>query len=205
MYSPHDNRFDDRDEIFAFMRRHSFAALVTDGDGGLRGSHLPSLMQDEDGRFVIEMHMARANDQWRQFGAAKALVIFSGPDAYISPRWYEDKERVPTWNYAAVHAYGRPALIEERKAKHASQRRLVAVMDPQWLPKFDALREEYVSNMLAGIVNFEIAVTRIETRWKLSQNRGRREQELIAEALERSGSGLDAELAALTRRHLVDP
>src|SRR6478609_4625091 len=114
MYSPHYNRFEDRAEIFAFMRRHSFAVLVTDGEGGLRASHLPSLVQDEAGRFVIEMHMARANDQWRQFRDGEALVIFSGPHAYISPRWYEETERVPTWNYAAIHAYGVPAIVEDR-------------------------------------------------------------------------------------------
>jgi len=145
--------------------------------------------------------MARANEQWRHFGDGEALVIFTGPHAYVSPRWYEETERVPTWNYAAVHAYGVPRIIEDRAAKHASQRRLVAAMDPEWLPKFDALATPYVERMLGGIVNFEIALTRLETRWKLSQNRGRREMELIATALEASGENA---LAALTRQHLVD-
>jgi transcriptional regulator len=205
MYSPPYNQIEKRAELLEFMRANNFALLVTGTGATLHGSHLPVMAQEKDGALLLEMHMAKNNPQWKEFFDDEVMVVFFGPHAYISPRWYEDRERVPTWNYAAVHAYGRPALIVERKAKHASQRRLVAAMDPQWLPKFDALREQYVSNMLAGIVNFEIAVTRIETRWKLSQNRGRREQELIAEALERSGSGLDAELAALTRRHLVDP
>ena len=130
------------------------------------------------------------------------MVIFAGPHAYVSPRWYEDKERVPTWNYAAVHAYGTPKVVDDAKAKHASQRRLVAAMDPQWLPKFDALSQRYVDMMLDGIVNFEIPVARLETRWKLSQNRGRKEMELIAAALEKSGDPGELALAALTRRHL---
>jgi transcriptional regulator len=150
---------------------------------------------------VLDMHMARANEQWRHFGDAEALVIFTGPHAYVSPRWYEETERVPTWNYAAVHAYGVPRIIADPAAKHASQRRLVAAMDPQWLAKFDALAPQYVERMLAGIVNFEIAVTRLETRWKLSQNRGRREMELIAAALKASG---ESALAALHREHLPD-
>jgi transcriptional regulator len=153
---------------------------------------------------VLDMHMAKNNAQWKEFFDDEVMVVFSGPHAYVSPRWYEDKERVPTWNYAAVHVYGMPKLIQERTAKHASQRRLVAAMDPQWLPKFDALREEYVKNMLDGIVNFEIAVTRIETRWKLSQNRGRREQELIAAELDKSPDSTVRALAALTRKHLVE-
>jgi transcriptional regulator len=128
------------------------------------------------------------------------MLIFTGPHAYISPRWYEEAERVPTWNYAAVHAFGVPKMIEDKAAKHASQRRLVAAMDPQWLPKFDALDPKYLSGMLNGIVNFEIPVTRLETRWKLSQNRGRREMELILAALEEQE---ETALAALMRQHLV--
>ena len=146
------------------------------------------------------MHMAKNNPQWKEFFDDEVMVVFFGPHAYVSPRWYEEKERVPTWNYAAVHVYGIARVLEDPKAKHQNQRRLVAAMDPQWLPKFDALRAEYVSSMLAGIVNFEIAVTRIETRWKLSQNRGRREMELIAAQLQREGQGA---LAELTMKHLV--
>jgi transcriptional regulator len=131
------------------------------------------------------------------------MVVFAGPHAYVSPRWYEEQERVPTWNYAALHAYGIPKLIDDKNLKYASQRRLVAKLDPQWLPRFDGLREEYVGSMLEGIVNFEIAVTRLETRWKLSQNRSRREQERIASALEKSADSAERALAALTRKHLA--
>jgi transcriptional regulator len=130
------------------------------------------------------------------------MVVFSGPHAYVSPRWYEEKERVPTWNYAAVHAYGFPKINSEKKEKYESQRRLVAAMDPQWLPEFDRLSDKYVTMMLEGIVNFEIAVTRVETRWKLSQNRSRREMELIAAQLDKSGDSLEKALGALTRKHL---
>ncbi|TMG88544.1 MAG: FMN-binding negative transcriptional regulator [Betaproteobacteria bacterium] len=201
VYSPPYNRLQDRAQLVAFMRQHNFPVLVTGSGGSLRASHLPALVQEEGGELALDMHMARANEQWRHFDDTEALVIFSGPHAYISPRWYEDTERVPTWNYAAVHAYGVPQLVEDRAAKHASQRRLVATLDPQWLPKFDALRGEYVERMLAAIVNFRIPVVRLETRWKLSQNRGRREMELIAAALEESG---EAALAALTRHHMGD-
>jgi transcriptional regulator len=200
MYSPPYNRLEDRVEVLAFMRANNFPVLVT-GAGALRASHLPVLVEDGADGLVIDMHMARANPQWRDFSGQEALVVFSGPHGYISPRWYEDAERVPTWNYAAVHAYGAPTLVEDRQAKHASQRRLVASLDPQWLPSFDALDAGYVDKMLGAIVNFRIAVTRIETRWKLSQNRGRREMELIAEALEKAG---ESALAALTRKHMVE-
>jgi transcriptional regulator len=201
MYSPPYNRLEDRAELLAFTRQNNFPVLVTGLGGALHASHLPAMVHEAGEQLVIDMHMAHANPQWHEFFDEEVMVIFTGPHGYVSPRWYEDSERVPTWNYTAVHAYGVPQLVEDKAAKHASQRRLVAAMDPEWLPKFDALSEKYVSGMLNGIVNFKIPVTRIETRWKLSQNRGRREMELIAEALEKAG---ETALAALHRQHFKD-
>jgi transcriptional regulator len=204
MYSPPYNQIEKRAELMDFMRANSFALLVTGTGGTLHGSHLPVMVHERDAKLVLDMHMAKNNPQWKEFFDDEVMVVFFGPHAYVSPRWYEDQERVPTWNYAAVHVYGVPKVVDDAKAKHASQRRLVAAMDSQWLPKFDALPPEYVKSMLEGIVNFEIAVTRIETRWKLSQNRGRREQELIATELEKSADSVERALAALTRAHLVE-
>ena len=203
MYSPPYNRPEDRAEILAFLRAHDFPLLVTGTGGTLHASHLPAVVQERGEDLFLDMHMAKANPQWREFFDDEVLVVFSGPHAYVSPRWYEQKERVPTWNYAAVHAYGVPRIIEGRAAKQAGQERLVAAHDPEWLPAFRQLREQYVSDMLEGIVNFEIKVTRLETRWKLSQNRGRREQELIAAQLDQSADTMVRALAALTRKHLA--
>jgi transcriptional regulator len=199
MYSPPYNRPEGRAEIVAFMRAHNFPVLVT-GSGELRASHLPVVVEERGETIVIDMHMARANPQWRDFSQDEVLVVFTGPHSYISPRWYEETERVPTWNYAAVHAYGVPRVIEDSTAKRQSQRRLIESLDREWLPRFDRLDAGYVERMLGAIVVFEIPVARIEARWKLSQNRGRREMELIAEALEKGG---ESALAALTRRHFV--
>jgi transcriptional regulator len=204
MYSPPYNRLDDRRELVAFMQANSFALLVTATGGAPQASHLPVTVADGEKGIVIHSHMAKNNPQWQEFFDDEVLVVFWGPHAYVSPRWYEQQERVPTWNYAAVHAYGKVAVTSERAAKHAAQRELVAQLDPQWLPKFDALRPEYLRSMLDGIVTFDIAVTRLETRWKLSQNRGRREQELIAAALEKSDDVSVRALAALTRKHLSE-
>ena len=204
MYSPSYNRVEDRKELVAFMQANSFALLVTATGGAPMASHLPVVVADGEQGIVIHSHMAKNNPQWQEFFDDEVLVVFWGPHAYVSPRWYEEKERVPTWNYAAVHAYGKVKVTQDRATKHASQRRLVELLDPQWLPKFDALRPEYVQNMLDGIVTFDIAVTRLETRWKLSQNRGRREQALIAAELEKSDDVSVRALAALTRKHLVE-
>jgi transcriptional regulator len=203
VYSPSYNRLEDRAELLAFMRANNFPVLVTGTGGALHASHLPVLVGRTEPQLVLDMHMARNNPQWKEFfDDQEVMVVFSGPHAYVSPRWYEEKERVPTWNYAAVHAYGLPKINSDQKAKHASQRRLVAAMDPQWLPEFDKLSEKYVTLMLEGIVNFEISVTRVETRWKLSQNRSRHEMELIAGQLDKSSDSVEKALASLTRRHL---
>jgi transcriptional regulator len=204
VYSPPYNQIESRAEVLEFMRANSFALLVTGTGGALHGSHLPVMVAEREGRIVLDLHMAKTNPQWKEFRDGEVMVVFFGPHAYVSPRWYEEKERVPTWNYAAVHAYGIPKLLDDAEAKHASQRRLVAAMDPEWLPQFDALRPEYVKSMLKGIVNFEVAVSRLETRWKLSQNRSRREQERIAAELEKSAGSTERALAALTRKHLAE-
>ena len=204
MYSPPYNRLEDRIELLAFMRANSFPVLVTATGSVIHASHLPVTVHDDGTQIVIDMHMAKNNPQWKEFFDDEVAVIFSGPHAYVSPRWYEDEERVPTWNYAAVHAYGVPKINSDRKAKAESQRRLIESLDPAWLPKHDALSDVYVNQMLDGIVNFSIPVARIDTRWKLSQNRGRQEMELIVAALEKSGDAGARELAALMRKHYVD-
>ena len=204
MYSPPYNRIEARAELIEFMRANNFPLLVTGTGGALHGSHLPAMVRERDGQIVLDMHMAKMNPQWKEFFDDEVMVVFTGPHAYVSPRWYEEKERVPTWNYTAVHAYGTVSLVEDKKRKLANQRALVEYMDPQWLPRFDALRKEYMDNMLDGIVNFEIKVTRLDTRWKLSQNRGRREQELIAAELEKSSDSVARAPAVLTRKHFAD-
>ena len=204
MYSPPYNHVEDRLQQIELMRGNNFAILITGSGGELQASHLVCLAEERDGAIVVVGHMARTNPQWQSFFDHDVLLIFHGPHAYVSPRWYEQKERVPTWNYAAVHAYGKVRVIGAHHDKHAVMRRLVALQDPAWLAEFDALRRTYADSMLDGIVAFEVHVSRLQTRWKLSQNRGRREQELIAAALDKSADSAERATAELTRRHMVE-
>ena len=202
MYSPPYNQVEDRAEVLSFMRANNFAVVVTATGGEPRASHLPVLVEERDGGLVIVAHMAKNNPQWEAFFDDEVLVVFHGPHAYVSPRWYAEKERVPTWNYAAVHAYGKVRAFHEPEAKRAAVAKLVAHHDPQWLPDYEKLSDGYMAGMLEAIVAFEIPVDRLETRWKLSQNRGREEMELITAELEKSPFGSERDIVPLMRKHL---
>lgn len=199
MYVPKHFAESDEARLGAFMQRHAFALLTTVDEAGLPfASHLPLLWEPEARRLVG--HMAKANPQWRHFQDGRdALVVFSGPHAYVSPSWYETKPSVPTWNYSAVHAYGRPQLTDGPGEAAALLRRLVDAFESG----FDApwrmeLPEKYESAMIAGIQPFAIQVTRLEGKLKMSQNRDARDRANVIAALEAQG-GESAATAAIMR------
>src|SRR5512134_3177510 len=201
MYVPPHNRIDDRPTLVAFMRAHSFAALVTHGEKGLRATHLPVVVEHDGGEVCILAHIARANPQWRDFADGReAMTIFAEPHAYVSPRHYEREESVPTWNYVAVHAYGLPRLVEDRDEKHAQQAKLIAMHDAEYGARFPSLPREYIDRMLGAIVAFTIDVTRLDARFKLSQEKLPVERERIIGELAASGDSWATETADLMRK-----
>jgi transcriptional regulator len=202
MYVPRHNQLEDRAAQLAYMRAYSFAAMVSCGPGGLMATHLPFVIDEAEGRIILLAHMAKANPQWRDFAAcAEAMVIFMQPHAYVAPRLYDSRQNVPTWNYVAVHAYGKPALIEDRAAKLELQRKLVRQHDPGYLAQMAELPDSYLDAKLGAIVSFSLAVTRIDARYKLSQDKNPAERERIARELESSGDSVAAETARLMREH----
>lgn len=202
MYIPKHNQLEERAALLAYMRAYSFAALASAGPAGLMATHLPFVIEEQDGRITLLAHMARANPQWRDFAAgAETLVIFMQPHAYVSPRLYDSRQNVPTWNYVAVHAYGRPKLIAERAAKLELQRKLIRQHDAGYLAQMAELPENYIDAKLAAIVSFSLAVTRIEARYKLSQDKNPAERERIARELEASGDSVAAATARLMREY----
>ncbi|QEH31880.1 Protease synthase and sporulation protein PAI 2 [Aquisphaera giovannonii] len=189
MYVPSAFAEADLPTLHDFMRRHSFAVLASRGPAGLVASHLPLVLEDgpdagPNGRLLG--HMARANTQWKGV-EGEVLAIFSGPHAYVSPSWYEEEGTVPTWNYAAVHAYGTLELVEDRDGLLDILRRSVAAYEgPRPEPwRFDE-SAPHVENMLRAIVGFRIAITRLEGKWKLGQNHpeGRRRKAALALAVQ---------------------
>ena len=199
MYVPKHFAEADQARLSAFMQRHSFALLTTTDEAGLPfASHLPLLWEPEARRLLG--HMAKANPQWRHFANGKeALVVFWGPHAYVSPSWYDTHPSVPTWNYATVHAYGRPQLIEGREEAAALLRRLVELYESGFeQPWRMELPEKYESAMIGAIQPFAIHVTRLEGKLKMSQNRDATDRANVIAGLEAQG-GESAAVAGLMR------
>jgi transcriptional regulator len=189
----------------ALIRQNSFGILVSQENGELVASHLPFLFEPERGPHGTLMgHMARANPQWRSFReGAEALAIFSGPHGYISPSWYEDELSVPTWNYAAVHAYGVPALVEDSDRLYRILDALVNTYEASLSPPWELrLPDDYMARMMKGIVGFEIEITRIEGKLKLGQNRSLSDQTRVVAALMEQGDPSGLQIAELTKEQM---
>ena len=205
MYIPKAFREDDIDTLHAFMREYSFATLVTQQNGELFASHLPFLLDAEHRPYgTLIAHMARANPQWRTFAETQeALAIFQGPHTYISPSWYEDDvaQSVPTWNYAVVHAYGTPHLIEDTTALYTLLQALVQKHESHFEKPWTLQPPgDFMQNKMRAIVGFQIPITRLEGKYKLNQNRSVNDQVRVAATLEGNADPLSTDVAELMNK-----
>ena len=194
------------------MRNNSFAVLTSSGEGGLVASHLPLLIDPDAGpNGHLLGHMARANSQWRRV-EGEVMAVFSGPHAYVSPSWYEEAGTVPTWNYVAVHAYGTLHVVEDRDGLLDILRRSVAAYEgPRPEPWTFDESEPHVEGLLRAIVGFRIEITRLEGKWKLSQNHPEKRRRKVIDALGQRAdagsqaiSGLMSEAMGRSRRDSKD-
>jgi transcriptional regulator len=204
VYIPEHFLVEDRATALAFMRANPFAILVSSTDDGPFASHIPVIVRNEASEspdhLLIRGHVAKANPHWRYLEAhPDCLTIFHGPHAYISPTNYSTHENVPTWNYGAVHAYGRARTFSAPEDLLAVLHELIPMFEPTYAQQWGSLRPEYRDRMLSHIVGFEIAVTQLETKFKLSQNRLREEQQHVIESLSRSPDSAISGTAALMR------
>lgn len=200
MYVPPGFRQDNRDALHKLMRDYSFATMVTQHQGTPFATHLPLVLAPDEGPYgTLYGHVARANPQWQDFDTnAEVLVIFQGPHTYISPSWYEVELSVPTWNYAVVHAYGSPRLITEYGALCRMLDTLVRTYESQFpKPWLFQLPDDYIGKMVQGIVGFALPISRIEGKFKMSQNRSTTDQQHVAATLAASGDPMNMAVAAL--------
>lgn len=210
MYIP--AHFDEKNPaaLHALITGNPLGMLVTHGRSGLDANHIPfELIADEGQHGMLRAHVARSNPVWQDVADGDdVLVVFRAADAYISPNWYPSKheahKQVPTWNYMVVHAHGRIAIRDDERFVRGLVARLTrtheAVLPDPW--KMTDAPTDFIDTMLKAIVGIEIAITRIEGKFKLSQNKEERDIRGAGEALTKNGpDGVgDAMLAHLKKR-----
>tara|TARA_R110000824_G_scaffold114339_2_gene264797 strand:- start:62 stop:691 length:630 start_codon:yes stop_codon:yes gene_type:complete len=203
MYRPKMFDVTDVTDMHAIIHANGFAALVTAGAQGMTASHIPLHLTD-DGEFgLLWGHLAKANDQWQAFdGGAEALAVFGGPHTYISPTWYASEKSVPTWNYEAVHAYGRPRVMDDPEAVVARLASLTGQYegtdDSAWSPR--TLPADFVAAQLKGIVAFEMRIERLEGKRKMSQNRKPEDVAGAIDGLKATGRPVESQVAEIVAK-----
>ena len=194
--------------LHGLIHAHPFAALVTLTPAGLDANHIPFEVDPEPAPFgTLRGHVARANPVWREFSRdVEALVIFQGPDTYVSPAWYPTKQEtgsvVPTWNYAVVHAHGPLRVIDDRAWLRAFVTKLTnrhesARREPWHVTDAPA---EYIDRQLGAIIGLEIPITRLVGKWKMSQNRPAQDRAGVVDGLTRERDTSGAAVADLVRQ-----
>lgn len=197
MFIPKLYRNENIEEIRDFIEQNSFAILVSQLNQQLWATHIPiELVKNENGSFFLQGHISKANPQWQNFkDESQVLVIFNGPHAYISSSWY-NHENVPTWNYIAVHIYGKIKLLEgEALLVHLHQLMDKYEKSSVNTKKFSALSDDFLKRELKGLVGFEIEIQEIQAANKLSQNRNDTDYTSIIHELEQRNDGFDKEVS----------
>lgn len=204
MYVPPAFREDDPAELRRIMREARLATLVTATVEGLMATPLPLVLDECAGEHgTLHGHLARANPQWRLAASGEALVVFSGPDAYVTPSWYASKREhgkaVPTWNYVAVHAYGRAEFFDDEARLLEAVTRLTERHERSRSHPWSVADapEAYVRSQLKGIVGLRLPISRIEGKRKMSQNRSAEDRAGVAAGLGDSPHAGDREVSAL--------
>jgi transcriptional regulator len=209
MYVPPHFREQNLDVLHETIRRIALGTVVTLGPDGLIGSHVPMLLDPTKGEFgTLTGHLAKANLQAKGADeSVEALAVFLGPEAYITPNWYATKQEsgkvVPTWNYIAVHAYGPITYHDDADWLRGMVSRLTDVHEASNAQPWEVsdAPEPFIQSQLKGIIGFEIPITRIEGKWKLSQNRPAADKEGVMSGLS-ARDGADAEITKITHEHL---
>ena len=202
MYIHPLNAWENQPEVLDFIRKNAFATLYTQVNGKPWATHLPLFLEGKpEGKFVLHGHLAKANSQWKQLAKAEeVLVVFQGPHAYISSSWYTH-ENVPTWNYLAVHVYGKARLIEGEELIH----HLKTLVDQYETGRPNRVQVEtmtpsYLDGQIRALLGFELEISEVHASAKLSQNRDDENYERIVQQLEQSPLASDLEVAEEMRK-----
>lgn len=196
MFISNHFKFENDKEKIAFMKQYSFATIVTVKDGLPSATQLPFVIDDSSGKLILSSHFAIANEQAKYIEANTSMVIFAEPHAYISPVHYDKLESVPTWDYIAVHAYGKAKIIRDEAAKLEALEQMIRFYEEDYLQQWQSLSEKFKKGMMKGIVAFELEITDLQGQKKLSQNKTEAERQRIIERLENSENTIERDIAS---------
>ncbi|RFZ94420.1 FMN-binding negative transcriptional regulator [Mucilaginibacter conchicola] len=199
MYTPKHFQVTEQQQTISFMQKYSFAAIVTMMNGVPEATHLPFVVEQRGDEVVLLSHFAKANPQVNVVENETSLVVFTEPHAYVSPKHYEKELNVPTWNYIAVHAYGKATLIKDETAVAGLLAKTIGTFEEEYLSQWNKLPEDYKRKMMNGIVAFELAVTDLQAKYKLSQNRSETEQQNMINSFSNSTSANETDIARYMR------
>lgn len=200
MYIPKQYQGKSRNDAITFIQRYNFGIIVSSAGTRPIATHLPFTVMEKGNQLLLFSHFARANEQLNQLNDQEVLIIFSEPHAYISPRFYNKKENVPTWNYLSVHAYGKVRLLHKESEKMEVLERMILDLEPDYKKQWDDLSGKYKSGMSRGIVAFEIKVEELQYKEKLSQNKKEQERQNIIDAFSQSQHDHEREIAKYMNR-----
>lgn len=200
MYIPHFFAENDEETLLKFMREFNFATVVTAAGDVPEATHLPFVIEKRGDRIVLSAHMARANMHWRQLAEKDVLVIFQEPHAYVSPLLYAEKLNVPTWNYVAIHAYGRAKIFQTAEENLSLLEKLIAVFDENYFnTNWREISDEYKLSQAKAIVAFEIEVTDLQGKKKLNQNKDDEDGRRVIEAFAQSENPNERRIAGFMK------
>jgi transcriptional regulator len=201
VYIPEHFRVEDHTAALAFMRANPFVILVSSTPEGPFATHIPVVLRESGDHVLLRGHVAKANPHWRYLQEQpNCLTIFHGPHSYISPTNYEGRENVPTWNYGAVHAYGDARTYNAPEELLGMLDDLIPTFEAAYAEQWSSLSEAYRQRMLSHIVGFEITITKLEVKFKLSQNRTKNEQQKVIDSLCRATDTAVSGTAGLMRQ-----
>lgn len=195
MYIPKIFNNDDITNAISFMKKFSFGTIITSDNGKPIATHLPFVITERNDEIILTSHFAKANSHSKKMQQKEVLVIFTEPHAYISPKLYDKKENVPTWNYISVHTYGTAKILESNTEIINVLEQMIKSYDTEYLNQWNELSKDYKAKMVKGIVAFEIRINELQFKEKLSQNKSENEQNKIINNLAKSESGNEVLLA----------
>ncbi|KRF02419.1 transcriptional regulator [Paenibacillus sp. Soil766] len=200
MYTPSQFKIEDLSEMYDLIEAHSFATVVSHHQERPFATHIPVMLRAEEQ--CLYGHFARSNAQWMDIEGQEVLVIFQGPHCYISPSWYETPAAVPTWNYTAVHVYGKVELIhDDHEVLRVLQELTRKYEGPDSSYNLDHVDPHFLVGLSHGVQAFRLSITSIEGKAKLSQNQPIERQERIFRELELKGD-LEQQIAVLMKGNL---